>query len=140
LADKKIKLISIVIAALCFSSCRKEATKSSFETKILGNWRVVDATNEPSDVEWGLFYVLSTKLYGDRSFKINLGDGIDDNVSKTGTWTLNENINSIIFYTVVTESGTIYRDTTEFSISIDSQQRLILKNDKISIAHVKLSN
>jgi hypothetical protein len=135
------KLISIIIAALLFNSCKKDEAKPSvFESKILGNWNVVDAVNKPITVEWGLFYVSTTKLYADRSFKINLGTGIDINGSRNGTWLLNENNNSIIFYSVVNESGTIYRDTTEFNISIDLTGRLILKNSNITITSLKLNN
>jgi hypothetical protein len=137
----KKALIPMIIAALLFNSCKKDvATPSVLENKILGNWLVVDAANEPITLEWGLYYVNSTKLYADKTFRINLGTGVDNSVAKNGTWVLNENLNSIIFYSVEDDFGTIYRDTTEFNISFDSKERLIFKNAAITITHVKLDN
>jgi hypothetical protein len=137
----KKALIPIIIVALLFNSCKKDDAKSSVsENKIIGNWLVVDAANEPITLEWGLFYVNSTKLYADKSFRVNLWTGVDDNKSKNGTWVLNENLNSIIFYSVDNDAGTIYRDTTEFNISFDSDKRLVFKNDKITVTHIKLDN
>jgi hypothetical protein len=137
----KKALIPIIIVALLFNSCKKDDAKSSVsENKIIGNWLVVDAANEPITLEWGLFYVNSTKLYADKSFRVNLWTGVDDNKTKNGTWVLNENLNSIIFYSVDNDAGTIYRDTTEFNISFDSDKRLVFKNDKITITHIKLDN
>jgi hypothetical protein len=134
-------LIQLIITVLCFTGCKKDETKPSvFESKILGNWLVIDINNQPSNTEWGLFYVFSTKLYADRSFKVNLGTGVDSNSFRTGKWILNEEINSITFYSAVDELGTIERDTTEFNISIDSSDRLILKNASGTIMHKRLNN
>jgi hypothetical protein len=137
----KKALIPIIVAALLFNSCKKnEANPSVSENNIIGNWLVVDAANEPITLEWGLFYVNSTKLYADKSFRVNLSTGVDNHLFKNGTWVLNENLNSITFYSVENDFGTIYRDTTEFNISFDSNQRLVFKNDKITITHIKLDN
>jgi hypothetical protein len=137
---KKRLIPIIIIATLCFNNCKKEEMNSSFETKIISNWLVVNADNSAGVVEWGLYYVGSIKLYADKSFKVNLGTSIDDNTSKTGTWELDDTKNSIIFYSVINDLQTIYRDTTEFNISIDLTEKLILKNDWISIPHQKLNN
>ena len=130
----------IVIAAFFFSSCSKEGAKSSFENKIVGNWLVVDSNNNDLVVEWGLFYVSSIKLYSDNSFKLNLGRRVDDSTSKTGTWVLDNNKDSITFYTRVSDIGMILRDTSNFHISIDPNGELILKNGWTSIQHLKWDN
>ena len=88
--------------------------------------------------EWGLTYEGSIKLYPDNSFAENVAAGADDNaIFKLGTWKLMNNNSSIIFYSVINDLGTIYRDTTEFHISIDSMGNLILKNDQNFIRHIK---
>ncbi len=135
------RFVSIILAVLLLNSCKKdEGQPAGFENNILGNWSVVDAANEPITVEWGLFYVSTTKLYADKSFKVNLGTGPDTSGSRTGTWRLNENKDSIVFYSDINIPGAISRDTTEFNISIDSKDRLILKNAGMTIAHIRLNN
>ena len=135
----RTKLLLIGVAAIFFCHCKKESMKSSVESKFLGNWLVVDSSNQDMVVEWGILYVSSVKLYSDKTFRVNLGRSIDDSSSKTGTWVLN-NKDSIKFYTMISDGGTVYRDTTGFNISIDSDGKLILKNNWISIMHLKWDN
>ena len=135
----RTKLLLIGVAAIFFCNCKKEAMKSPVESKFLGNWLVVDSSNQDMVVEWGIFYVSSVKLYSDKTFRVNLGRSVDDSSSKTGSWVLN-NKDSINFYTMVSDGGTIYRDTTDFNISIDPDGKLILKNNWISIKHLKWDN
>jgi hypothetical protein len=123
------RLLLIGVVALFFCSCKKEDMKSSFEGKILGNWLVVDSSNNDLVVEWGIFYVSSIKLYSDKTFKLNLGRRIDDSTAKTGTWVLNGNKDSITFYTMVIDIGMNFKDTSNFNISIDPDGKLILKNN-----------
>jgi hypothetical protein len=136
----RIELLLVGVAALFFCNCKKEAMKSPVESKFLGNWLVVDSSNQDMVVEWGIFYVSSVKLYSDKTFKVNLGRSIDDSTIKTGTWALNRNKDSITFYTTVSDAGMIYRDTTGFDISIDPDGKLVLKNNWISIMHLKWDN
>jgi len=131
----------IVIFAITFTSCHKDQAEPSFESKILGNWLVVSSDYTASTTEWGFFYVSSVKLYKDKSFKLNLGTQPDDPTSlKPGTWELIKDKKSIVFYTVVNDMGTILRDTTEFKISLDSSNRLILENERTKIFHKKQNN
>jgi hypothetical protein len=132
----------IIIAAFCFNSCNKKNAAPSFESRILGNWLVVDADNKPHADEWGFYYVISVKFYSNNSFRLNLGTGVDDdnNTAKTGTWKLKDNKNSIVFYTVAESGGTIYRDTTEFNISFNPDKKLVLENNRVKILHQKMDN
>jgi hypothetical protein len=140
MTEMRKKLLLIGVAALFFCSCKKEVMKSSFESKILGNWLVIDSVNKDKVVEWGIFYVTSIKLYSDKTFRLNLGRSIDDSSAKTGTWVLNGNKDSITFYTMVSDIGMTLKDTSGFHISIDPDGKLILKNNWTSIMHIKWDN
>lgn len=112
------------------------------ESKILGNWQVInpDDNDSPGVAEWGLYYAGTIKFYNDGSFKINLGTSIDDNTSKSGTWELDNTKSSVTLYSVFTGVQPTLRDTTQFNITIDPKERLILSTNWISITHKKLNN
>ena len=124
-----------------FCSCDNstEKTEPSFETRILGNWSAVSEDYNQIAPEWAFFYEAAIKFYPDHSFAINVGRGVADSaVFKMGTWELKNNNHSIIFYSTMDDLGTVYRDTTEFKISIDSADKLILENDTNLIRHKRL--
>jgi len=87
--------------------------------------------------EWGFTYEGSIKFYPDHSFAENVGVNTT-NVFKLGTWELKNNNRSIIFYSVMNDSGTIKKDTTEFNISIDLMGKLILQNSQNLIRHKRI--
>jgi hypothetical protein len=131
----------IAILALLLNGCHKENVEPSLENRIIGNWLVVREGYDPTIVEWAFFYVGSVKLYKDKSFKLNVGELTDDpNTPTQGTWRLISNKNSIVFYSYVNDVGTVYTDTTEFEISFDDSEKLVLENDQIRVLHKKLTN
>jgi hypothetical protein len=134
-------VIPIFILALIFNGCQKEEAKPSIEKKILSNWQVVTESYDPSVVEWGFFYVASVKLYEDKTFKLNIGSQPDDpNLPKHGTWKLVNKEKSLVFYSYINDGGTIHRDTTDFKISFDPNDKLVLENDWIKILHERSNN
>jgi hypothetical protein len=136
---KKLFLLIVFGAFLWLSGCTKKDENISFKDKILGNWKAVSEDGMQIAPEWGLTYEGSIKFYPDYSFAENVAPSADDNaIFKLGTWKLMNNNSSIIFYSVINDLGTIYRDTTEFNISIDSMGKLILKNDQNFIRHIKI--
>jgi hypothetical protein len=132
----------IVLTAIVFSACHKEEEANpSLQKQIIGNWLVVADDYNPSVVEWGIFYVGSVKLYDDKSFKVNLGNQVDDvNAPRHGTWALTKHGKAILFYTHVEDSGKVFTDTTEFKIALDGNEKLILEDNGYKILHKKQSN
>ena len=137
--NKRLGLL-IVISLFLLNGCQKDETTTPFEERILSNWIVMNG-DIPSVTEWGLFYVGSVKLYRDKSFRLNLGDQVDDySATRQGTWELKDNKRKILFYTYVNDVETVYSDTTEFNISIDNSDKLILENEWIKILHKRQNN
>jgi hypothetical protein len=139
---KSIILVAVIIT-VSFISCKKTSTEASFKNSIVGDWLVVstDSFHDSTDsfhndngivVEWGLYYVNTIGIRSDYTFTVNR------NPVPTGTWKLKDNRQNIVFYSLVDEQGTIYKDTTEFKISIDSNDRLILADNQWSFIHKRI--
>lgn len=135
---KKSVISIVLISILLLSGCQHDDAGPAFESKILGNWLVVNETYDQSVVESGFFYVGAVKLYEDKTFKINVGDQDDPAGLKHGTWKYLCDKNSIVFYSYVNDFGTIYSDTTTFKISLENNEKLILENDWIKVLHKKV--
>ena len=135
---RKIPFLLAFGAALCFAGCAKKVEASSFKNMIIGNWMAVGEDDMQIAPEWGFFYEASIRLYADNSFAVNVPAADDTATFRLGNWKLKDNNSSIIFYTVLNDSGTIKRDTTEFKISINSAGNLILQNDQNLIRHVRI--
>jgi hypothetical protein len=133
---KPIVFVIFAIAAL-FSRCANKDALPSMEKMIIGNWQAVTVDGHQMAAEWGFTYEGSIKFYPDHSFAENVGAN-PINVFKLGTWELKNNDRSIIFYSVMDDSGTIKRDTTEFSVSIDLMGKLILQNSQNLIRHKRI--
>jgi hypothetical protein len=136
---KRKGLLPVLLLASLFQSCEYNNIQTSpdFQTRILGTWIAVDDEGHQVAPEWGLIYEASIKLYPDKSFAVNVGNQPDENIFRLGTWTLRENDQVITFYSYLDDSGTIYRDTTSFNISIDNSGRLIFNNELVLIKHKK---
>ena len=135
---KNILLAAIILAA-CFVACKKtNSDTNTIDKKMIGNWLVVGADNFRNDsgmvVEWGLYYVNKVIINADNSF------GINSSSNRTGTWKLKDNESSIVFYSEVNDVGTIYRDTSEFKISVNSNDELILARNPISFVHKRIKD
>src|SRR5450432_2738935 len=97
-------LISLLI--LVSAGCSHNDATPSMESKILGNWLVVDAQGNQFSTEWGFFYVGSVKLYADKSFGINHSTAVDvPNSPRQGTWSLIDN--TLTLNSVMDNAGTI---------------------------------
>jgi hypothetical protein len=130
---------SIILAAMIaagFIACKKTDTASYFKNKIIGDWLVTGTHSFNNEggmtVEWGLYYVNEVGLKNNNSFTVN------GSVTPTGTWELKDNQHRIIFYTQITDAGTVYRDTTAFNISLDATDHLILENDWAYFRHKRI--
>jgi hypothetical protein len=132
---KSIILIAVIITAW-FISCIKTSTEASFKNKITSDWLVVGTDSFHDDngivVEWGLYYVNAIGIRSDNSFTVN------HNSTPTGTWTLTDNQQKIIFYSQFDDQGMVYKDTTQFKISINSNDQLVLTNDHGSFIHKRI--
>jgi len=131
-----IVLIALVLAGGLIS-CNKTNSEPSFKSKILGKWRVVATNNFRNDsgivVEWGGYYVNSVTLNKDDSFAVNGGPG------SAGTWKLKDYDKKIVFYVFSDFMGTHFADTTEFKISIDTNEDLIFQQGTTIYRHKKIN-
>jgi hypothetical protein len=130
------KVITLFAFALicCFIACKKETTNSTLSKKIIGNWlvvggdQVIDTTNGIY-VQWAFYYVNKVGINTNNTFTIN--------TASTGTWKLTDS--TIKFYSIDSISGTIYKDTTAFTVSVTTDDKLILRNGQAYYQHKRLN-
>lgn len=138
---KTLRTIFPILFVLILSNCQyNDVRPSGTQQQLISNWQVVLPDNTPVAEEWGLYYVLSVKIYPDNTFKVNLSTNPDNpSVGKTGTWKLDGN--KITFYEEMQDPTLgLMSSTTTFTYSFDQSGRLILVNDDLTILHNRLSN
>ena len=131
---KKTLKVAVLLTAL-FPGCEEPSAIPVTEAKIIGNWQVVtEGDYSPIVVEWGFYYVLSVKLYEDKTFKVNVLGADDPAAPKHGTWKLLNNGATIQLTSEYEDSGMIMSRTNEFSISV-SDDELIFEDEWTRILH-----
>jgi hypothetical protein len=133
-------ILAIAILAGFGIACKKSGADANaqpaFRDEILGHWLVVSNNSLHDDngivVEWGGYYVRSVTIRKDSTFAMN-GDA-----GSSGTWKLNGTEDKIVFYTWANATRSVIGDTTEFKISIDTNQELILEKDSALIRHRRI--
>src|SRR5262249_24799056 len=129
-------ILFTIIATGCVCSCQKSDDGSALGERIIGNWLVIGKESVSNDegvtVRWGLYYLHMLSLKMDHAFTV------DGNEFSAGFWKLGDNDQRITFYSMVNGIGTTYRDTTEFAVSIDNNDQLILSNDQGKFIHRRI--
>ena len=133
---RKALILYTVILASCFIACKKESNPSITADKVTGKWLTVSMNDFRNDsgivVEWGLFYVGTLGINADKTFIIN------DGIVPIGTWELKNDGSTIEFYSKFgTEIG-ILKDTSEFNVSINSKDELVLQRGATTFRHRRL--
>jgi len=133
--------LTIAIIAGFGIACKKTSAGAdalpAFREKILGNWLTVSNNSFHDDngivVEWGGYYVRTVRLRNDSTFAMNGDSGT------SGTWKLNNAEDTIVFYTWVNATGAFILDTTQFKVSIDTSQELVLEKNPMHLRHKRIN-